>query len=86
MVKYNINESKLKHIISESVKEVLSENFSELPFGGVPGILRLNPSDLSDDELKTCLKILSVNADEYNFSKEDQIKFDSFWDEHKRRQ
>lgn len=80
-----LNETTLKQIICESIKNVLLEE-EQAPFGGVPGILRQDPSKLSDEELVKCLKYLSVNADEYTFSKEAQYRFDRFWDEHNRRQ
>lgn len=86
MIKGNISETKLEQLISESIAEVLQEDFDNMWFEGVASILRQDPSRLSDDELVKCIKYLSTHADEYNFSKEDQIKFDSFWDEHKRRQ
>ena len=85
MAKCVIKESWLKKIVNESITQTLNEVLNGFPFGGVPGILRLNPSELSDMELKLCIKFLSANADEYTFSEEDQMKFDSFWDELNRR-
>lgn len=80
MAKIKISENKLKQMIKESVKKALNEDFNS-----VPEILRNDPSILSDDELKQCCRFLAANADEYTFSDNNQLVFDSYFDELKKR-
>lgn len=79
-MKIKLSESKLRKIISETVKKIVTENYDN-----IPQILRLEPSSLNDDELKYCCRFLSANADEYTFNEISQAKFDSFFDEWKNR-
>jgi hypothetical protein len=83
MKKITLTESKLRNIISESIKKYLSENIYAM---SLPEILRQDPSSLSDEELKYAIKYLSSNADEYSISDDAQMKFDAFWDEWNSRQ
>ena len=75
-MKITLKESQLRQIVTETVRNVLKENLDNLP-----EILRMDPTTLSDDELRYCCKFLASNADEYEFNPVSQEKFDSFYDE-----
>ena len=82
-MKITLSESKLKNIISESIKKCLSESIYNM---SLPEILRQDPSLLSNEDLKYALKYLSANADEYSINDDAQMKFDAFWNEWNNRQ
>lgn len=75
-MKITLKESQLRQIVTETVRKVLKENLDN-----VPEILRMDPTTLSDDELKYCCRFLAANADEYEFSPISQKQFDSFYNE-----
>lgn len=79
-MKIKLTESKLKQIVSETIKKIIKEKFDN-----VPEILNMDPSLLSTDELKYCCKFLSANADEYLFSNQSQKRFDDFYEELQKR-
>lgn len=77
-----LTEGDLHKIINESVNRILCEDIRSMNF---PEILQMNPSLLSDDELRYACRFLPTEVSEYTLSPEHQRKFDSFFDEVDRR-
>lgn len=78
-----LTESELYNIINEAINNIMGDdsikgmNFME--------VLSLNPSDLSDADLRYACRFLPTEVSEYTLSPEHQRKFDSFFDEVDRR-
>lgn len=78
-----LTESDLYNIINEAINNIIGDdNIKGMNFMEV---LSLNPSDLSDADLRYACRFLPTEVSDYSLSPEHQIKFDSFFDEVDRR-